>query len=166
MGCPYEDRCLNGPNGKEQCFRCFNLALLRLPEDKIKQRLNGRTAKAKPNEPSYRQLEREVAVRFSKPLTARQYEARQNPGSGSVWFRPGDVLHPLLHIECKERGAEKSIRVEKEWLDKALEEASLTQKVPVVPFRFKGTEDIYVFMRLDDLVGLIQELQYLKEREV
>lgn len=162
--CVYESTCLNGPSGKDRCYGCFDLRLLKLPEDKMKQAVERKRLKKK-DEPSHRQLERAVASTFSKPLTAAKYEARQNPGSGNTWFRPGDVLHKLLQIECKEReGAAGSIRFQKEWLDKTFEESIVTGKVPLVTFRFKGTEEIYAVMAIDQIADLVSQLSFLQEQ--
>lgn len=170
MGCRYEAMCLNGPNGSQECYRCFDQRLLRLPRDRARlQRRKSLSRTQTLGEPRWQQLEQEVARRLNVRLTAREYEARQNPGSGNVWFRPGDVLHDLLQIECKDgyapdkTGARKSIRFEKEWLDKCQREALLTHKVPVVMFRFQDDDALYACLPFDELLALIQELQFLKE---
>jgi hypothetical protein len=165
MLCVYEKICLNGPGGKSACWRCQDLHLLKLPKDKI-AKARSKPTKAKKDEPSWKQLERDVARSLSRPLTGREYESRQNPGSGNVWFRPGDVLNGLLLPEVKERasiGNVRSFRFEKDWLDKVLEEARFARRIPMVAFRFKDDDAVYACLPFESLVELVLQLQHALE---
>lgn len=181
MSCEFENRCLNS----SKCFRCFNEALLKLPEDKFKakQRKTKVFSHKKANEDnSWEGLEEDMVQELNKVPTIQ--EARRSRGSGNTWFEKGDVLHSILNLECKERtgndlkGGDKSLSVKKSWLTKAKEEASNDDRIMALPFRFKGDDVNYIIMEAYDIIELVnmirayqqdndikaKEIQLLKEK--
>lgn len=104
-------------------------------------------------ENSWENLESTVANELNKVPTIQ--EARRSRASGALWFERGDIVDSILHPECKERTAEKSFSIKKEWLDKAYNECKYEDKFMCLPFRFKGDDKIYTVMRNEDLMELI-----------
>lgn len=158
MDCEFENRCLNS----DKCYRCFGEALLKLPEDKQKNKNkknkihDNRVANA---DDSWKDLEQSVADKINTVPTMK--EARRSRMSGALWFETGDVVDNILHPECKERkgnqlkSGEKSISIQRGWLTKAKKECQDTEKVMVLPFRFKGDDDIYAIFDMDDINQLV-----------
>lgn len=181
MDCEFELRCLNN----SKCFRCFNESLLKLPEDKFKNKqkktkiYDKRKADA---DNSWEDLEQDMVDGLNKVPTMT--EARRARGSGNTWFEKGDVLHSILKLECKERtgselqGGDKSISIKKSWLDKAEEEAINDDRIMALPFRFKSDEKNYIIMEACNIIELVnmirayqidndmkaKEIQLLKEK--
>lgn len=167
LQCEYEGRCLNGP---KNCFRCFDYSHLKLPEDRKRER-NARkaqtmsgTSKLKP----WAKLEERIARDLNRVPTAREMEARRNPGSGNQWHRPADVLDEVLLPEAKYRHVvnargEQVYTVTKETLEKTIHEAAGTGKFPCHCFQFKGDDRVYVTFDWDVLVDLVTEYKYLKQ---
>lgn len=159
--CEYEGRCLNA--GKN-CFRCFNLSQLKLPEDKQREKAARKaesmagTSGLKP----WEQLEEKVARDLSNLPTVRELEARRNPGSGNKWYRPADVLDEILMPECKTRAqfngrGEQQITLTKEMLEKVIHEAEGTGRAPCLVFQFAGDDRPYVAFDWNILASLVQE---------
>lgn len=152
-------------NKERNCFKCFNYAFYKEP--KRKQR--GLRAKKKTNvsqysENSWENLEGEVANSLNK--IPNYYEATRQLRSGALPFAPGDVSDPFALMECKERKGneltargEKSFTIQKEWLDKARQEATSERKEMFLPFRFKGDEEIYAVTQWKDIANLISLLK-------
>jgi hypothetical protein len=98
-------------------------------------------------------LEKEVAKKYNKFVQSKKKQlnkpsfsnntARQQIGSGSLWFAPSDVVTEEELIECKERGTttskgEKTISIQKKWLDKVKKESFLANKKSwYLTFRYK-----------------------------
>lgn len=167
MSCPYLGRCKRGPNS---CYRCADLSLLSLPEDKTRKQRQRKAATLKTTNaykkaPSHRQLEMETAAELSAVPAAVEMETRRNPGSGNVDGRPGDNLDDILALEDKERtpqGGVKSIAVQKVWLEKTISEFKGTGKFPAVSFRFKGDDEKFVFMSFQTLLEMAHTIKYLR----
>lgn len=181
MDCEYEIRCVNS----DKCYRCFDNSLLKLPEDKQKQK--NRKTKVKDHrvasaDDSWKDLEQTVADKINMVPTMK--EARRSRMSGALWFETGDIVDDILHPECKERkgrelkSGEKSISIQKAWLTKAKMECENTERIMVLPFRFKEDDDIYAIFDMEDIAQLItttkaymydndakaKEIQMLNER--
>ena len=157
LECEYEERCINN----NKCFRCNNMNLLHLPEDKRKKRYKKKNlynpVVAKSNN-SWEDLESQIARELNALPTIK--EVRRSRGSGNLWFEKGDVLDSILTLECKERkAAKKSISIKKEWLTKALEEAKSNDKTMALPFRFKEDNNIYIIMTSSDIIELVNTLK-------
>ena len=170
MNCEFENRCQN----TRFCYRCFNESMLKLPEDKQRQKYkkktihNQKTAQA---DNSWEDLEDQVALKLNQVPNIK--EARRSRASGALPFEKGDIVDSLLHPECKERkGSElktgaKSMSIKKEWLEKAKEEVKHSDKRMCLPFRFKEDDAIYVIMDFEDLADLTQTAKaYIHEEEV
>jgi hypothetical protein len=181
MACEYESRCLNS----SKCYRCFNGALLKLPEDKLKKK-NAKTKvydhKTASADDSWKDLEATVAQKLNNIPTIK--DARRSRMSGALWWETGDVVDEILHPECKERkgreliGGDKSMSIKREWLEKAKRECQSSEKIMVLPFRFKEDENIYAIFDFDDIASLVgyikaymmdndaknKEIKLLKER--
>ena len=175
MECEYELRCMNN----EKCFRCFNLNLLKLPEDKFKTRHRKNKVidkKVSNSSDSGKDLEQTVADQLNSIPTMR--EVRRSRGSGNKRFEKGDVLDEILNLECKERkgneltGGDKSFSIKRSWLEKAAEEASIEGKITALPFRFKNDENIYIIMQdcnIIELVNMCKAYKHdneIKQREI
>ena len=179
--CEFKNRCLNSSN----CFRCYNLNLLKLPEDKFKKRNNQKKIfdnKKANAENSWEGLEEDMVRELNNVPSI--VEARRSRGSGNTWFEKGDVLHSILKLECKERtgnelkGGDKSISIKKSWLTKATEEAVSDDRIMALPFRFKGDDINYIIMEASNIIELVnmirsyqqdndikaKEIQLLKEK--
>ncbi len=77
---------------------------------------------------------------------AKAMGGRQVVGSGSTPFLKGDVIAGKIFIEAKTRvEPSKSIRVKKEWLDKAREQAYSSRKEDyAVAISFGDGRDYYI----------------------
>ena len=169
MSCEFENRCLN----TDKCFRCYNLALLKLPEDKQKRKLNKKITRdfqKTSSDRSWAELEETVAMKLNQVPVIQ--EARRSRMSGALWFEQGDVVDTILHPECKERigstlkTGEKSMSIKKEWLEKAKDECKYTEKVMCLPFRFKHDENIYTIVDFDDLASLVTTIKaYMQDND-
>ena len=172
MDCEYSSRCQNS----DKCYRCFDQALLKLPEDKQKSKNkkvakvhNKKTAQA---DDSWKDLEQQVADKLNNIPTIK--EARRSRGSGNLWFEKGDVVDDIVMPECKERlgrqlkiGNDQSISIQKSWLEKANKEAVDKGRIMINPFRFKEDTKIYVNMDFDDLAELITMLKsYIQDNDM
>jgi hypothetical protein len=107
------------------------------------------------------------------PLLAKKtasYEAKRQVNSGALWHSKGDIKLDHALLECKERGTvnskgEKTISIPKEWLDKqAIEAVKERRNYWYVPFRYKGSEDIYIVKPFDHELELIQRIRDLEEQ--
>jgi len=175
LSCEYELRCLNN----DKCYRCFNHALLKLPEDKKRiqpGRSKIRDKSKSGNDDSWKDLEQKTADALNNVPTIK--EARRSRASGALWFEKGDVVDEILHPEDKERkgrslkSGDKSISIQRSWLEKAKEEVNGTDKIMCLPFRFKEDDKEYVILDLNDLGILISNMKaYMmdnqaKEKEI
>lgn len=160
--CEFETRCKNN----DKCYRCFNQKLLSLPEDKLKKKNKKKEVfdYSKANaEDSWKDLEQKVADKLNRIPTIK--EARRSRRSGALEFETGDIVDSILHPECKERKGrtlktgEKSFTVQKLWLEKAKHECENNDKKMCLPFRFKGDNNIYVIMDINDLTDLSTTLK-------
>ena len=177
--CEFKNRCLNSNN----CFRCYNFNLLKLPEDKFKKKQRKIFDNKKANaENSWEGLEEDMVRELNNVPSI--VEARRSRGSGNTWFEKGDVLHSILKLECKERtgnelkGGDKSISIKKSWFTKATEEAVSDDRIMALPFRFKGDDINYIIMEASNIIELVnmirsyqqdndikaKEIQLLKEK--
>jgi hypothetical protein len=84
--------------------------------------------------------------------------------SGALWFAKSDVVSKLFRIEAKTRAkaGQKSITVQKEWLDKIKEETFGTDKMPALAFSFGDTKDYFV-LEDRDFYSLVEELIELRK---
>lgn len=94
--------------------------------------------------------------------------AKQQPNSGAIWHMPGDIITEKELMECKERNTinskgEKQITIKKLMLDKIKEEAGFN-RVGILPFRFKGNDDIYLIADFDVWLELIHQNNELKNK--
>lgn len=175
MECIYELRCLNN----KKCYRCYGEALLKLPEDKqrkskVKKKSHDNAVASSDN--SWEDLEATVASKLNQVPTMK--EARRTRASGALWFEKGDIVDQIVHPECKERkgrelkSGDKSISIQRSWLEKAKEECMNSNKVMILPFRFKNDDNIYSVMDFEDLNTLITQVKaYMvdndyKEKEI
>lgn len=158
MSCEYIGRCMNS----EECWRCFDKHLLKLPKEKVKNRaMSNRTASTAManDEDSWKNLEQETADALND--IPKIEEARRSRASGALWFEKGDVIDELVSPECKERqgnvlkGGDKSLSFKREWLTKAREEAQESDRTMILPFRFKSDPNTYIAMYSDDIYNLI-----------
>lgn len=80
---------------------------------------------------------------------AKKIGGARTPGSGAFAGHKGDVRNPDFLVECKTT-EKKSIRLEREWLEKIDQEALVKQKCPLVHLQFektsKKTEKRWVLM--------------------
>ena len=143
--------CKNYP---DKCFRCNGEKLFSSKSGKK------RSAFVKPHDKaiatsddSWKDLEQQVADALNSVPSIR--DARRSRASGALWFEKGDVIDQILHPECKERTAEKSFSIKREWLEKAQKECQYSNKTMCLPFRFKGDDQIYTVVRNQDLMELI-----------
>lgn len=83
MSCEFENRCLN----TDKCFRCYDLALLKLPEDKQKRKLNKKIThdfKKTSSDRSWAELEETVAMKLNQVPVIQ--EARRSRMSGAKLY--------------------------------------------------------------------------------
>lgn len=169
--CGFEGRCLNGPGGKEECYRCTNQHLLKLPEDKARQQAMRRASSVASvdtlaAEDSWKQLEKDVANKLNANPYRTFQEAHRQLRSGGIWFLPGDVADTIVLEECKERTTytakgKQTFNVEREWLEKVIEEGNQVGRFPGLCFRYKGDARIYSVKPFEvecDMVHLIKTL--------
>ena len=167
MTCNFYGRCLRTDT---HCHRCVDSKFLKLPQDKIRAKRRRKVDNIRANTTlhSWQKLEAETAAIVSAVPCTIEMEAKVNPGSGNQPGRPGDNIDDVLFVEDKERkpnilaGGEKSIAIKKGWLDEAIKEARGTGKFPVVPFRYKGTEEIYCLSTFQTIASMAHEIKYLR----
>ncbi len=90
-------------------------------------------------------------------------------GSGAFPGMKGDVDLVTMLGECKTRGTvnssgEKTISILKSMLEKIKKEAG-HDKLPILPFQYKGDETVYVAMEFDILLWLVHQIEELKKGE-
>ena len=174
MSCEYQNRCGNN----EKCFVCNDMRLLKLPEDKNRQRLQSKAKSIAKKvdllddcSESWNDLEATVAAKISAIPTVKQYtemrDARRQVRSGAIWFMPGDVTDTIILVECKERSSttakgEKNITIPKSWLTKLDAEAKLDGKYPTFAFRYKNDEQIYSINKFEILEDMVTEIKFLR----
>lgn len=103
--------------------------------------------------------------RITKSLKQLGQDARRQIASGSLWFAKSDIVSELFRIEAKTRAkfGQKSIKVEKEWLEKIKQEALETGKVPALAFSFGDNMDYFV-LEDRDFYTLVEELIELRRK--
>lgn len=162
MSCIHETECKCFP---DKCFRCDGEKLFnnsKKSKTKIFERKQDYKTANEDN--SWEDLEKQIAQGLNRIPTMK--EARRARASGALWFEKGDVVDSILHPECKERTAEKSFSVKREWLEKALAECKYSDKTMCLPFRFKGDDQIYIVMRNQDIMELITMMKaYMQDNE-
>jgi hypothetical protein len=101
-------------------------------------------------------------------LPKKSYEAKRQVNSGAMWHSKGDIKLDHALLECKERGTvnargEKTISIPKEWLDKqAIEAVKEKRDYWYLPFRYKGSDEIYIVKPFDHELELIQRIRELE----
>ena len=167
--CKYEAQCLNN----DKCYRCYNSNLLKVK--KISNRKVSKPSRMSSILPkndnkeltcdnSWETLEKDVTDSLNDVPTID--EARRARASGALWFEKGDIIDSILHPECKERTAEKSFSIKREWLEKALDECKYSGKFMCLPFRFKGDRQVYTVMRNEDIMELVTLMKsYIADNE-
>lgn len=102
-----------------------------------------------------------------------QPEAKRQPNSGAMWHAKGDISLEHALMEVKERGTvngrgEKTISIDKKWLDKQEEEALLQGKEYwYLAFAYKGSEDVYIIKPYDDEIEMVSYIRRLqKENDI
>lgn len=160
--CQYSYDCKNYP---DKCYRCSDCKLYNSKTGKkpkiVEHHQDMNKAMA---DNSWESLEQEVADNLNLIPTIR--EARRSRASGALWFEKGDVIDSILHPECKERAAEKSFSIKREWLEKAVDECKYSEKVMCLPFRFKGDTQVYTVMRNEDIMELVTMMKtYIQDNE-
>ena len=157
MKCEFVDICQN----RDKCYRCYNMSLYKETKShfgfKKPSFKKKRSYKDLNKKDSWKVLEEDVSATLNDKL--KDSMTRRSRMSGALPFEKGDVVDNLLNIECKERGAEKSFSIKKEWLQKASKEAEETGRRMCLPFRFKGDEDIYCVMKFEDIAEIVSELR-------
>ena len=160
--CDYSHDCKNYP---DKCYRCVDGKLYKSKTGrKVKITEKPHDMKKAMSDDSWEDLEQNIADALNRIPTIR--EARRSRASGALWFEKGDVIDKILHPECKERAAEKSFSIKREWLEKATEECKFNDKVMCLPFRFKGDDQIYTVMRNEDIMELVTMMKaYIEDNE-
>ena len=168
--CIYYDECLN--NAK--CYRCFNADLFKSSKKGHSKTASIRSVdedfKEQNKDDSWKDLEQKVADKINRIPTIKQ--ARRSRMSGALWFETGDIVDDILHPECKERegrvlkSGDRSLSIQKRWLEKAKEECSGTDKTMCLPFRFKGDDSIYCIFDMEDIALLITTMKaYMEDND-
>ena len=152
------------------CHLCDGERLFKKPKwMKIKERqVNNKLNGVKKKKKEGMDFEKKVASAYNKQVTKKNTSARRQPNSGAIWSMPGDIItEEGILMECKERGTktssgEKSITIHKEWLEKVSREAA--GKYWILPFGFKGSDDIYIAKEYQQELEMIQTIKILKDR--
>lgn len=160
------------------CFRCVNESLYKEPKwmEQAKKKKNKVQKQKKQGldfekqvEKKYNQYIKSKKKNFSKNKIEPK-AAKQQVGSGSLWFAPSDVITENELIECKERGTTTSkgnltISIQKKWLDKVKHEAALANKKQwYLSFKYKDSNDIYIIKDFEDELAQIQLINQLQEK--
>jgi hypothetical protein len=161
--CIYESKCKNYP---DKCYRCRDYKLRNIPGEKgVKIVEHKHDESVATSDNSWEDLEQRVADELNNVPDIEK--ARRSRASGALWFEKGDIQDQLLHPECKERTAEKSFSIKREWLEKALDECKYSDKTMCLPFRFKGDDQVYVVLRNQDLMELITMMKtYMHDNDI
>lgn len=159
MDCEYYSRCV-----KRKCKFCINYSLFSDGKKKSSGAFIQHDDKVANSDNSWEDLEEKVAKSLNKVPSIM--EARRSRASGALWFEKGDIVDEILHPECKERAAEKSFSVKREWLEKAGKECAGTDKTMCLPFRFKGDDKIYCIFEQNDIAALITTMKsYMEDND-
>ena len=160
------------------CFRCENKSLYKEPKWMEQQKKKKASIKKKKEGLDF---EKEVQKKYNKYIKSQKTSyiknnkkiepqaAKQQIGSGSLWFAPSDIITENELIECKERGTttskgNKTISIQKKWLDKVKYEAALANKKQwYLSFKYKDTDDIYIIKDFEDELAIIQLINNLQE---
>lgn len=164
--CEYYARCQNNT----RCMSCGpTQRLLKLPEDKVRQKYEQRqktSYKAATSdltsEKSWEELEQSIANDLN--AVPRFREAERQVRSGALWFAPGDVKDDLLLAEAKDHlildsKGNKTMSIKKDVIDKIIEEAKMLGKYPGFIWRYKGDPQRYAVQPFEDLAAMIQLLK-------
>lgn len=164
--CEYYSRCQNN----QRCVSCGpNQRLLKLPEDKVRQKYEQRQRTGYKNktsdltsEKSWEQLEQTIANDLN--AVPRFREAERTVRSGALWFAPGDIRDDLLLVEAKDHlivdsKGMKTMSIKKDVIDKIIDEAKQTGRYPGFVWRYKGDVERYAVQPFEDLASLVQLLK-------
>ncbi len=172
--CPYEYNCINN----DRCYMCNEGSMYKTdvkpwgkPKKKkgfVNESVNAKVANA---DDSWKDLEQKVADSLNDIPDIQS--ARRSIRSGALWFETGDIVDDILHPECKERegrelkSGDRSMSIQKLWLEKAAEECKSSNKVMCLPFRFKGDSKIYTIFEHNDIAELITLMKaYIHDNEL
>lgn len=120
------------------------------------------------------QFEQDGMNSYNKAVFRGKEAARRQPNSGAMKGFLGDVITSeeitAAITEFKERSSktssgEKSISIQKKWLDKLKEEAfEMDRSYYFLPFRYTGSDTDYLVMEYDVLMGYVETITYMNER--
>ncbi len=166
--CEYEGICQN----RDKCYRCFNHQLLKYKgQKKAKHTTSQHDYRTAMEEDSWKDLEQQVADSLNNIPSIQ--EARRSRASGALPFEKGDIVDTILHPECKERtgrtlkAGEKSMSIQRSWLEKAARECATENTTMCLPFRFKGDSNIYCIFNHNDIAALITTMKaYIHDNEI
>ena len=129
--CDKYNNCIN----REKCGQCTNYRLF---------------AASNPSKISGSIFENHVVKEYN--------QLKKQLASGGAFYK-GDLIDNNFLMECKLRTTKSNgktqITIKKEWLDNILNVArGEGREIAVLPFGFQEDEEVYVIMRLEDLVKI------------
>lgn len=96
--------------------------------------------------PAWKKFERRVATFFG---------GMRNPLSGQMSrHTAGDMIHPSIYVECKQRKSHAVIRV---W-DDAAKKAKTERKIPVVALSEKNRPGFWILVKSTDFLPIAIEM--------
>lgn len=166
--CDVAEQC---SNRDKSCFKCFNNQFFRPHKEKVG--LRAKSSSRKQTTKAGMQFEQDGMNAYNKAVFRGKDAARRQPNSGAMQGFLGDVITSekltAALTEFKERSSttksgEKSISIQKKWLDKLKEEAAeMNRDYYFLPFRYTGSDTDYVVMEYSMLMGYIETIAQLNE---
>lgn len=157
--CPHYKDCINNSH----CLSCEDFSLLKLPYKEPKEKI-GKRRGTKTEKKAVKKANKYIKKAIEKSY--QQNMQKLTPNSGALSIK-GDSISQDLMLEMKERnktlkGGNKSISIQKSWLEKLEKESA--GKYYALPFTFGENEDkIYAVISYDVLLQMYYDIVYLKE---
>lgn len=158
--CPHYKECVNNSH----CMNCDG-ELLYKPSKKEHKETRQKRKGQKTEKKAVNSLNKTIKKKIEKAYNKNKQKLTPNSGAGHI---KGDSIASDLILEMKERnkvlkGGNKSISIQKEWLDKLRKEAS--GKYYSLVFSFgENEEDLYAIIDYNTLSEMYSDIVYLKER--
>lgn len=167
--CPVASECANRD---KSCYKCFNEAFFR--PHKQKAGLRAKSTSRRQTSKAGMQFEQDGMNSYNQAVFRGKDAARRQPNSGAIQGFLGDVITSeewtAAITEFKERSSttkagEKSISIQKKWLDKLKEEAyEMDRDYYFLPFRYSGSDTDYLVIEYSMLMGYIETIAHLNEQ--
>lgn len=166
--CSLYDEC---KNADKSCKMCFQMKLY--APIKMRKGLSPKSVRKHETKEGM-DFENLGTRKYNQAVHQARDAARRQVNSGAFKNLPGDMISEeeltASLAEFKERGSktargEKTISIQKKWLEQLKEEARYMNKdYFFLPFHYKGDDTEYVVMEYNVLLSYVQTIQMLLEQ--